>query len=101
MGTLNRNTRLTTMGSIMAAIGKVFGTAPKHHRPQYGRPSKRYHCLKSVNNPAGAGIRREIRRGIFGVTNKHGTIGRAIAEEQREKWLLAHGKPVIRLSTHF
>ncbi|MCK4870773.1 MAG: hypothetical protein KAS93_06660 [Gammaproteobacteria bacterium] len=99
MGTLNRNTRLTTMGSIMAAMGKFFGNTPKHQKPQYGRPSKRFRCLKVTHNPAGSKIRRAIRRGNHGVVNKHGTIAAAIAEDQRQKWLFDHSYPCIMLST--
>jgi len=101
MGTLNRNFRTGLMSSIVAAVGSLFGKTPKHHKPQYGGTAKRYRYAKTTQNPSGSKIRRAIKRGNFGVVNKHGTIGRAVAEMVREKWLKEHGKPFIRLSTSF
>jgi len=99
MGTLNRNTRLTLAASIVAVMGKMFGKTPKHLKPRHEGPAKRFRYTRPTQNPAGSKIRRAIARGNFGLVNKHGMIGRAVAEQKRENWLLDHGKPVIRLST--
>ena len=99
MGTLNRSFRTGLMASIAAAVGGMFKKTPKHLKPQYDGTAKRYRFAKTTQNPAGSKIRRAIRRGNHGLVNKHGMIGKAIAEQQRENWLLDHNKPVIRLST--
>jgi len=102
MGTLNRNTgKKSFMGSIVMAMGAAFGFSrpkpPEFHRE--GKHSRNYRTNISVNNPAGSKIRRAIERGNHGLVNKHGTIGHYFAESKRERWLLARGQVVIRLST--
>jgi len=89
------------MASIATAINAVFGPSghkqvkqhnqSKHFRSYYGRAQRQ--------NPSGSKIRRAIERGNHGVVNKHGMVGRAVAEWQREKWLQDNNKPYIRLST--
>ena len=99
MGTLNRGFRTGLMASIAAAVGGMFKSTPKHLKPQYGGTAKRYRFARTTQNPAGSKIRRAIRRGNFGLVNKHGVISAAIAENARVKWLKDKGYPVIKLST--
>ena len=101
MGTLDRSVKKSTLvASIMAAMGKAFGpNKPKKIHRQGQTKRYRYRWAETHQNPAGTKLRRSIRRGNFGVVNKHGTIGAAIAEKQREIWLFDHSKPYIKLST--
>lgn len=70
-----------------------------HNKGKYSERPARNFRMEGGQNRAGSKIRRAIRRGNFGVVNKHGVIGAAIAETEREKWLFEHSKPHIKLST--
>ena len=98
MATGQSNKKISTAAKLFSAMAGMFTKNLKSPAVTPFRPSK-YRGV-GMENPAGTKIRRAIARGNHGLVNKHGVIGKAIAEQEREKWLLAHDKPVIRLSTH-
>lgn len=98
----SKGIKSSLMASISTALASVFGPTP-HNQIKHHNPSKNsrgyYNRSNFASKPAGSKIRRAIARGNHGLVNKHGTIGAAVAEGKRERWLLEHNKPVIRLST--
>jgi len=83
---------------IAAAVSMAIGNKPPK-KVEYHRPSRNFRGFPSAKNPSGSKIRRAIHRGNFGVVNKHGVVGAAVAEMKRERWFKEQNKPVFALST--